>query len=111
MPSEPEKPEEKPDLVLRAQDGSTYLIQVKETKNGEVPEAMDFAEMLRQAIRDSQISQYQLAKTAGVPQPAISVFMNGGDLRLKTFNRLAYFMGFELRQLKSKAPKKKPKGK
>ncbi|WP_442485812.1 helix-turn-helix domain-containing protein [Aeoliella sp. SH292] len=102
------KPENdaRPDYELKARDGSTYLFQRK--MPSEVPEDMDFAQQLRQAIAESGISQYQLAKAAEVPQGAISMFMNGGDLRLKTFNRLAYFMGFELRQLKSKAPKKKP---
>jgi hypothetical protein len=95
-----------PDSVFKGRDGSVYVFHGK--LPGEVPEDADFAEKLRDAIRDNKISQYQLAKAADVPQGAISMFMNGGDLRLKTFNRLAYLMGFELRQVKSKTPKKRP---
>ena len=101
--------EEKPDLVVKGRDGSVYIIQAC-VKPGAAQNEMEFAELLRNAIVHSGLSQYQLAKAANVPQGAISVFLAGGDLRLNTFNRLAHVMGLELRQNRAKAPRKiKPK--
>jgi hypothetical protein len=98
-----------PDVTAKGRDGSVYVFEVKaRLENWQAD--MDFAQKLRDAIKESGVSQYQLAKASEVPQGAISVFLNGGDLRLSTFNRLAYYMGLELRQNQAKAPKKiKPK--
>jgi hypothetical protein len=65
---------------------------------------MAFAEQLRHSIRSSEVTQYGLSKVTGVPQGAISVFLRGGDIQLKTFSRLAHCMGFEFGQ----NPRKKP---
>lgn len=105
--------EDQPDLIGIGRNGITYIFQVKPLGE-ELPEDMDFAEQLREIIRESGVSQLQLAKQAGVPQPAISNFMSGRDIKLQTYNRLALIMGVETthkrRQMpKTKAPaKKKP---
>lgn len=89
------------DVVLIGRDGSIYTFNAKET------DAMDCGKSLRDAIIESGVSQYQLAKVTGVPQAAISNFLNGKDIRLQTFDRLAGIMGFELKHKRSKMPKTK----
>lgn len=76
---------------FRSRDSSS--VELRQVRAGE---GLGFADELRDAIRDSGVSQYQLAKASGVPQGAISVFMHGGDLMLSTFNCLACAMGLEL---------------
>lgn len=92
------------DVVFVGRDGSTYIFNAKRT------DEMDFAKSLRDAIVESGVSQYQLAKFTGVPQTAISSFLRGSDIRLQTFNRLAAVMGFELKHRRSKMPKKRAAG-
>ena len=97
---------EQGDLTVRLRDGSVLVCQMKAgTLTEELPPEMDFGELLRKAIQECGITQYRLARVAGVPQGAISVFLSGGDIQLKTFNRLAACMGFEIKQDKRKAPK------
>lgn len=66
----------------------------------------DWGEDLREAIRQSPLSEYALAKVSGVGQPTINNFMRGFDVRTKTFEALASAMGFRLTLVESKAPKK-----
>lgn len=61
-------------------------------------------EQLRQAISDSGMSQYELAKLAKVPQPRLNVFMSGQGIRSDTFDKLATFMGMRLTK-----PTRKPR--
>ncbi len=89
--------------TVTLRDGST--LEFRHSKNDRLPPEMAFAEQLRQSIRSSEVTQYGLSKVTGVPQGAISVFLRGGDIQLKTFSRLAHYMGFEFGQ----NPEKKPK--
>ena len=94
------------DSIGVGRNGVTYVFHAKSLElEEELPEDMDFAIELREAIRKSGISQCQLAKRAGVPQPAISNFMSGKDIKLQTFNRMALIMGFELKHFRSRMPK------
>src|SRR4051812_12075153 len=95
----------KPDLTLKGRDGSLWQIELKLLWTSGKSEN-EFAEILRNAIKNSGISQYHLSKASGVPQGTISVFLAGGDLRLATFTRLAKIMGMELQQNLAKAPRK-----
>jgi hypothetical protein len=104
-----DEPKDEPDFIGIGRNGITYVFHAKPLGK-ELPEEMDFAENLRGVIRESGISQCQLAKRAGVPQPAISNFMSGRDIKLETFNRMAAVMGFELKHKRSKMPKTKPAG-
>jgi plasmid maintenance system antidote protein VapI len=57
----------------------------------------DMAELLRAAIRRSGLSANRLAKATHVSQPTITIFLNGKDIRLKTAQKLADYLGLELR--------------
>lgn len=57
----------------------------------------ELADTLRQAIRDSGQSANELAETTGVPQPTITRFLAGADMRLSTAQKLAAYLGLELR--------------
>lgn len=61
-------------------------------------------EQLREAIRESGISQYALAKETEVPQSRISDFLSGRAIASDNFDRLAKAMGLELRRVRK--PKK-----
>lgn len=53
---------------------------------------------LRQAIRDSGLTIYRLAKDSGVSQPVLSRFVNGKrGITLATASKLAEALGLELR--------------
>ncbi|MCE9605324.1 MAG: helix-turn-helix domain-containing protein [Planctomycetia bacterium] len=52
---------------------------------------------LRKIIGKVGISQNQLAKLAGVPQSALSRFIDGGDIRIDTATKLADALGIEFR--------------
>lgn len=54
------------------------------------------AQILRQAIRDSGLSAMRLAELTGVPQPTISRFLSGADMRLSRAMTLADYLGLEL---------------
>lgn len=94
-----------PDLTLKGRDGSVAIFKLSGPQESGRDD-LEFGKVLRDAIIESGLSQYQLAKVAEVPQGAISVFLGGGDLRLSTFNRLARVMGLELHQNHETAPEK-----
>lgn len=55
-------------------------------------------EALRAAIRSSGRTQMQISRGTGIPQPNISQFLTGKEgITLKTADRLARFLGLELR--------------
>jgi len=55
------------------------------------------SETLKQAIRDSGQSEYQIAKAAGVSQIVISRFLSGErDIRMATADKLAGALGLKL---------------
>jgi hypothetical protein len=52
---------------------------------------------LRDAIRGSDKSVYQIAKAAGAPQIVVSRFLSGErDIRMETADRLAELLGLKL---------------
>lgn len=57
------------------------------------------SETLREAIRNSSLSVYRLAKASGVSPAVITRFLKGQrDLRLSTVEKLAEVLGLELVQ-------------
>lgn len=58
------------------------------------------AEALREAIRKSGKSALELSKETGVPQPTISAFLLGRDMRLSRATKLANYLGLELKPRK-----------
>jgi plasmid maintenance system antidote protein VapI len=69
---------------------------------------MAISDDLRDAIRASGKSLTAIAKESGVPQPMLTRFMNGQDLRLATADKLAKYFGLSL---SPPSPKRKPRGK
>lgn len=76
--------------------------------------SMSLSDQLRRAIRDSGLSANAMSKEVGIPQPTISMFLQGKDILLeKNGDKLAAYFGLELRPAdaakpKSKRAKKKP---
>ena len=61
----------------------------------EAPTSLTHA--LKQAIRDCDQSEYQIAKEAGVSQIVISRFVSGDrDIRMATADKLANVLGLKL---------------
>jgi predicted transcriptional regulator len=58
----------------------------------------ELADTLRAAIRNSGISEIELARRTGVPQSRINDFMNGGDMRLTNAGKIAKYLGLELKK-------------
>lgn len=56
------------------------------------------ADTLRDAIRKSGKSANQLAAETGVPQPTITRFLAGADMKLSTAERLATHLGLKLKR-------------
>ena len=55
------------------------------------------SDALKQAIRDSEKSEYQIAQQAGVSQIVISRFLSGErDIRMATADKLAGALGLKL---------------
>lgn len=57
----------------------------------------DLADALRDAIRKSGMTALELAQKTGVPQPTITRFLHGRDMRLSRAQKLAAYFGLELR--------------
>jgi plasmid maintenance system antidote protein VapI len=56
------------------------------------------ADILRDRIAASGMSINAIAKASGVPQPALNWFFKGErDLTLRTANKLARYLGLEMR--------------
>lgn len=66
---------------------------------------MAISEQLREAIRDSGLSVYRIAKDSGIPQQTLQRFLTDErDIRLgQTADKLAEFFGMKLTQPKRKA--------
>lgn len=60
----------------------------------------ELANTLREAIRKSGKSAYALAGATGVPQPTITRFLAGADMKLETASKIAAYLGMELRKKK-----------
>jgi predicted XRE-type DNA-binding protein len=57
----------------------------------------ELADELRDAIRRSGLSQNEVARLSGVPQPRVNVFMNGGDMKLRSAGKIARILGLTLK--------------
>jgi plasmid maintenance system antidote protein VapI len=57
---------------------------------------MTLSEHLRRAIAQSGLSHNELARQTKIPQPTITRFVNGLDLRLSNADRLAAHFGLAL---------------
>ena len=61
------------------------------------PLSDSLSEALRQAIRGCEMTEYQIAKRAGISQIMISRFLSGErDIRLATADKLAHALGLKL---------------
>lgn len=58
----------------------------------------DIADVLRQAIEKCGLSALALSKATGVSQPTITEFLHGKDIRLQTAQKLAKYLGLELKR-------------
>lgn len=65
----------------------------------------EMAERLRRAIRTSGKTALELSSITSVPQPTITRFLNGRDMRLSRAQKLAAYFNLELRE--AKPPKSK----
>jgi len=62
---------------------------------------MDMETQLRKAVHESELTQYRIAKLAGITHAAMSFFVNSKrSLSLGAASRLADALGFELVQKK-----------
>jgi plasmid maintenance system antidote protein VapI len=72
---------------------------------------MPIAEPLRKAIRESGQSVTSIAKATGIPQPVLSRFMNGQDIRVEaTAEKLARYFGMTIEPPAKSAKPAKGKG-
>jgi len=62
-----------------------------------LPMSKELADTLRDAINRSGESANAISRATGVPQPTITRFLAGADMKLSTAARLAAYLGFELR--------------
>lgn len=60
----------------------------------------DLAQSLRTAIAHSGMGHNELARAVDIPQPTITRFLNGADMKLSTAAKLAEYFGLELRPAK-----------
>ena len=66
------------------------------------------SEQLRRAVRESELSRYQIWQQTGILQSVLSRFVNGGSVSLDTVDKLAELLGLEL-VAKGKPAKRKTK--
>lgn len=52
----------------------------------------NLADQVRKLIRDSQLSQHQIARDTGIKQPGLSKFLNGGSLKIETLDSLLDYL-------------------
>jgi transcriptional regulator with XRE-family HTH domain len=55
-------------------------------------------EALRRAIAGSGLSLNQISKRSGVPEPTISRFMSGTDMRMSKAAAIAAYLGLSLKR-------------
>jgi plasmid maintenance system antidote protein VapI len=55
-------------------------------------------DVLREAIKGTGKSAEKIAVVTGVPRPTITRFLAGADMRLSTAEKLAAYLGYELKQ-------------
>jgi len=68
---------------------------------------MPVTERLKQTILERGLSYYRMALESGVPGPVLIRFCNGErGLRGDTIDKLAAYLGLELRPVKAKKPRR-----
>lgn len=67
-----------------------------------------FSEQLRRAVRDSELTRYQIWQRTGILQSVLCRFVSGGSVSLDTADKLVELLGLEL-VAKGKPAKRKPK--
>jgi len=72
---------------------------------------MSIGDQLREAIRSAGVSQSEVGRQAGIPQPMLSRFMQGEGIRLDTIERLTKYFGLKLTPTDGQAKKTPPKKK
>jgi plasmid maintenance system antidote protein VapI len=58
--------------------------------------------LLRTAIAEFEPGHNELARQSGVPQPTITRFVNGADIKLSTVDKLAAHLGIGFTRRKSR---------
>lgn len=69
-----------------------------------------FTEQLRQAIRESELSRYEIWKRTGVLQSVLSRFVNGGTMSLDSVDEVVECLGLKLALQKPARKSKKGEG-
>ena len=69
---------------------------------------MNIGIQLRKAIESSDLSLSEISRRSGVPQPRLTKFMQGGEIRLLNLQRLVDHFGLKLTPTDGRAKKKKP---
>lgn len=69
-----------------------------------------FSEQLRRAIRESELTRYQIWQRTGILQSVLSRFVNGGSVSLDTADKLVELLGLELAAKDKSAKKRKTRG-
>lgn len=87
-----------PEEVARDEEVRRKVQEEFPPAHSAVPRSPDsLSETLKQAVRESDKSEYQIAQEAGVSQIVISRFLNGErDIRMATADRLAEVLGLKL---------------
>jgi len=89
----------KKERVIRLKSGETLTLP-------ETGDMIDLAQVIRDTIKSSGFTQYQLNKITGIPQGGLSVFLAGGDIRMETASKLAHVLGLELTENPEKSPRR-----
>ena len=87
-----------PDEVARDEDVRRKVQEeFPPVRSAELTSPGSLSQTLKQAIRESDQSEYQIAKDAGVSQIVISRFLSGDrDIRMATVDKLADALGLKL---------------
>lgn len=54
------------------------------------------ADVIREAVRRSELTRYEIAKRSGIDQAALSRFVRGGSLRIESLEKLCPVLGLRL---------------
>jgi transcriptional regulator with XRE-family HTH domain len=69
-------------------------------------EAKRFSDQIRDAVNDSGLSRYRICQEIGLPQSAMSRFMNGkGGIAMENLDRLAELLGIAVCAKKARRTK------
>lgn len=74
----------------------------KTMHQGRVPFMKRFSDQIRKAIRDSEMSRYEICKRADVPQSCLSKFAHGYHLSTDTLDRIAPVLGLSVEVKKTR---------